>query len=145
MSITVRYFVLLVATVLAAVVFSGCGSFVKNSYKTLETTSATLTASATAFEKYDHDTQMDIVAAGKKAGKSKDAIQAELERYRNLRAPVLKAFTEAGAVVVAGRALLPLVEAGVKKETDIAAWLTQLLNAAEAVRQALSTFGLGGG
>jgi hypothetical protein len=128
---------------MAAIAGSGCASGVYGAYQTLGNTAQVLEASTKAFESFDHDHQLAIVKRDKDAGHPEQS-EADLAAYHDQRAPVAKAFIDAGATVQAGYALLPLVERGLRKDDDLNAWLTDLFNAAQKIRQALVTLGVSG-
>jgi hypothetical protein len=129
------------------VIGAGCAHGTTGAYQALANVSSSTDASLKAFEGFDHDYQLALVDADQKAGKNQAQIAADLTAYRSKRVTVNKAFADADAVLGTGHALLPLVEAGVEKQTDLTAWLSQLFTAAQEVQQALAAVGvnLGGG
>lgn len=127
---------------LALLVSSGCAHGVAGGYQAEANTTKSVDGALHAFEAFDHDYQQLIVSNDKKAGKTPEQIESDLQAYRAKRAEVNRAFADAGAVLLTGAGLLPLVESGVKKQSDLNAWLVQLWQAAEEVQKALSLIGV---
>lgn len=131
--------------VLALPFMSACGASTSTvTYQTGRATAQIGSASLDGFEQFDHDYQMKIVADGKKAGKTADAIAADLKAYRAKRPAVNKAFADFGATLLSGRALVPLVLSGVKKQTDLDAWAAKVAASWADVEKAIALLKGGG-
>lgn len=126
-----------------AIAACGCAtSATTAAYQAINNVTASADAGLKAFEAFDKDYQMQIVSEDKAAGKTSTAIEADLSTYRQKRAALNKAFAAVNAAVTTGQALLPLVDSGIKKTTDLSTWETQLLAAASALQQALADLGV---
>lgn len=126
--------------IIFALALSACASAPKVAYQTLAATAQSLETSRATFVDYDRLHQSEIVSAAKKAGKDP---APELYAYREKRKKVVEAFDYAKAVVLSGKAVMPLVESGVAKSKDVDIWIKQLLEAANQVRAALAAVGVG--
>ena len=127
---------------MALLVSSGCAHGIAGAYQAEANTTKSVDGALHAFEAFDHDYQLLIVSDDKKAGKTPEQIESDLQAYRGKRAAVNRAFADAGAALLAGAGRLPLVESGIKKQSDLNAWLVQLAQAAAEVQQALSLIGV---
>jgi hypothetical protein len=108
------------------------------SYQTGYATAKTGSATLDSFEQFDHDYQLQIVKSDKAAGKSADAIAADLKAYRAKRSAVNDAFKKFDGVLFSGRGLMPLVLSGVKKQSDLNAWAAQLAEAWADIQKAIT-------
>lgn len=122
------------------VAMTGCAHGVTGAYQTEANVANSTDAAIKGFMSFDHD--YEIALGDKSNGKTPDQRQADLKAYRVKRIYVNKAFADANAALSTGHALLPLVESGIKKQTDMNAWLSQLLAAAQEVQQALAAVGV---
>lgn len=113
-------------------------------YQTLANVSSGSDAALKAFEAYDKDYQLSLVAADKKAGKAQPAIAADLAAYRAKRAPINKGAADVSLALAGGHVLIPLVQSGVNKQSDLDAWMSQLLAAWSELQTALAGAGIGG-
>ncbi len=113
---------------------AGCGgaSFTDTANKTLSTSLAATNAARDQFLSWDKAHQMELVAVATSPEEAKDALAA----YRAKRMPVIKAFTITYTSIGAAAALVPLVEKGIKKETDLIRLLVDVASAASAVKDA---------
>jgi hypothetical protein len=135
------------ATCAAAVValsalawISGCAPGLGGYQQALSNAEHVQSGAISALEQFDAQYQAEVVA---KATSEADG-KAKLEVYRAKRNAVIKVVQDAAAVSAVGAALIPLVERGLKKVTDLDAWLSDLLPAVLRVRQAITTFTGGG-
>lgn len=91
---------------------------------------------------YDKAKQQKIVDDGKAAGKTAEAIQLEINVYRVERDKVVDGFLQAMLIVDKGHKLIPLVQSGVNKETDLAVWIPEAIAAIQAILEVLKGFGV---
>lgn len=127
---------------LFALALPGCAPGVTGSYQTLGNIAKAGETSARTFESFDREHQLALVAEGKKAGKTKEQVEADLSEYQKKRGPVTLAFSVLAGLVQSGYALLPLVERGLKKDKDVAAWLSEVLAATGQLEEALARVGV---
>lgn len=112
---------------------SACsGSFTDRAHRTLNTTLAATNAARDEFVAWDKAKQLELVDAAE----TKEAAEAALAEYRRKRAPVLRAFTIAYTSIAAAAAMVPLVDKGIKKESDLVPLLTDAVNAAVELKKA---------
>ena len=120
--------------VVLALLAVGCGgaSFTSTAHKALNTSLASTNAARDQFLAWDKAHQMEIVDVAD----TKEAAQAGLAAYRAKRLPVIKAFTIAYTSIGAAASLIPLVDKGIKKDTDLIPLLGDVAAAVGAVKQA---------
>ena len=121
------------AVVLALFVV-GCGgaSFTDTAQKTLTTSLAATNAARDQFLSWDRAHQLELVDAAT----SPDDAKADLATYRAKRVKVIRAFTITYTTIGAAAALIPLVERGIKKDTDLIRLLIDVASATAAVKDA---------
>lgn len=119
----------------------GCAPGLDGARQALSTAERVQSTSIKALEQYDTDHQMAIVAAAKTQADG----EKSLADYRLQRGKVVSAILDAAAVTQVGVTLIPLVELGQKKSSDLATWLTNLLAAGIKMREALAQFGVPAG
>ena len=114
----------------------GCGgSFVHKANKTLVASLAVPNAARDGFVSWDRAHQLELVDSSA----TKAEAVARLKTYRAKRAKVLKAFTVAYVSIDIAVALMPLVDKGLKKETDLLPLLADVAVAVAAVKDAYDT------
>ncbi len=141
-AIIVTCFVMAVSGLFFVLILPGCAGGVLTGYQTLTNISKSGEASARAFEEFDRQHQLSIVADGRKAGKTEVQIQDELDSYRKKLEPVVKSFSILAGLIQAGYALLPLVERGVKKQKDLDLWFSDILRASGELVSTLAKLGV---
>lgn len=124
--------------VLLVILLAACATGVDGARQALTNTDQLLSASAMALEKFDPEWERHLVDIAT----DRASAQKALADYRAKRAVAVRVMTDAGAVLATGPALIALVELGVKKSSDLAAWLTQLEDAMLKVSQALAALGV---
>lgn len=124
--------------VLLALLVSGCQTTVDRARQSLTAVERTVTAAASALDTYDLNHQEEILKSSSDPVKVKEALAA----YRSKRGKVVQALVETGAVCAAGHPLIDAVELGVRKITDLEAWIPVLLDAATKIVAALKEFGV---
>ncbi len=122
----------------AGLALAGCNNAVTAAQKSLTVAEQTISASTKALEQYDYQAQEGIVA---KAA-SPDAAKQQIATYRASRTVVIKAIADAQACALVGQSLIPLVQSGAKKSTDLTVWVAQLAGVAAQLVAALSTLGV---
>ena len=127
-----------IACMLLGLAFAGCHSFVDGAKQSITVAENTIATTTKVITQYDLQMQQGIVAKAT----DQATVKAQLTQYRNDRAAVVKAVADAQSVVLAGAALIPLVESGVKSQTDLSMWLGQLGTASTALISALHMFGV---
>jgi hypothetical protein len=115
---------------------AACGgqtTYIQKTQKSLAVTQETLQIAQKAFVSWDDAHQQAIVASAT----TQDEATKALADYRDKRQPVIKAFTIAYSSIAAATAMIPLVQDGVKKETDLGVLLRDTLSAALEVKSAI--------
>jgi hypothetical protein len=118
-----------------------CSGWVNAGYTALSTTADAARATEASFVQFDAEYQHQVVVSGKKASKTGDQIQADLDAYRAKRATVVKAFADLKAIMLVGQGLLPLAEKGTADKQDVATWIGDLFKAANVLSKALQQIG----
>jgi hypothetical protein len=96
----------------------------------------------TSIVKFDKEYQDKILIEGmKKRQDPQWTIQALFE-YRDKRDKLVEVVNKVNAVIATIQALLPLVESGVKKESDVNLWLSKLYVLLPQLYEAMKVFGL---
>jgi hypothetical protein len=129
---------------------SACAPGTDGARQALAAAERVSTQAVSSLEQYDLVQQQAIVDAAKQVCASSPDLAKCIEEnaakpvaaYRPKRLVVVKAITDESAVIAVGKALLPLVDSGVKKSTDVTAWLSQLLDEGVALASALHAFGV---
>ncbi len=116
----------------------GCHNPIDVARQSLAATERAISASTTSLQAYDLTAQEQILAANPDPAAARAAIDA----YRAKRATVVKVIADAAAVCAVGHPLIDAVEAGVKKQTDLSAWMATLLDLATQMMAALKAFGV---
>lgn len=116
------------------VLITACGgsSFTEKAHSSLGTALVATNAARDEFLAWDKAHQLELVDAAPTA----EAAKASLAAYRAKRAPVLHAFTVAYTAIGAAAAYIPLVDKGIKKESDLLPLLADVATAAIATRDA---------
>jgi len=122
------------AFVIVAMVASvGCGAgFTDKANSTLATSLAATNAARDQFVAWDKAHQKELVDQAA----TRDAAEGALKSYRAKRGPVLKAFTAVYTAIATAAAAIPLVDKGIKHETDLVPLLSDVAAAALVVKEA---------
>lgn len=124
---------LLILAVLVTLV--ACSGSVKQRADTaLSTALAATNAARDQFLAWDKAHQLELV----EAAQTREQGEASLAAYRAKRAPVLHAFTVAYASIGAAAALVPLVERGIRKDTELTGLIAEAAAAIAAIREAVA-------
>ena len=116
------------------ILLSACGGG-SISHKTNEAIKVALTATneaRTQFTAWDKQHQLSIVDKAQ----TREQAESELQSYREKRQKIIQAFTVAYSSMAAASALVPLVQAGEKKEKDL---FVLLVDAAMAVKSVIAS------
>jgi len=127
---------LFAASVVTFLMAASCAHGLDGARQALTAAEKIQTDTILLIEKYDVERQADIV----KAAPSLELGQRHLFDYRLKRDAVVKVVLDAAAITSVGETLLPLVEHGQKKQTDLDLWLKDLLTAGLKVREAVNEF-----
>jgi hypothetical protein len=120
---------------LFALALAGCGgSLADKASKTLATSLAATNAARDSFVSWDEKHQLAIVD---EAG-SREAGEVALKSYRGKRQKVIYAFTVAYTTIAAAATLIPLIEAGEKKDADLTRLVLDAVVAATAIKDAIA-------
>lgn len=125
--------------IVAALLLSGCASLADTSRQAVTTAVQVLSATADTMGKVDKDRQDQIL---KDAQHCADAAclgeaQHQLDAWRELRGKIVFAIEgvwDSVAVLATG---IPLYERGLKKDTDLNGWLSDLWGSLKALRSLL--------
>lgn len=116
-------------------VLSGCGgSITEQARDTLATALTATDAARDGFIEWDAAHQQGLV----ERATSREDAEAKLRNYRRSRERVLKAFTVSYAAIAAAAAMLPLVQRGEKRETDLVGLVVDAVEAATEVKAAIA-------
>ena len=85
--------------------------------------------------------QQEIIDEGVKSG-DLAGMKVKLADYRAKRDKMVTVVLDVVAVTAAGHTIIPLVESGVKSESDLNVWIAQAADALLRLREALSQFGV---
>jgi len=115
---------------------TACGgqtSYIQKAQKSLTVTHQAVQIAEKAFDSWDGTHQQELVA---KASSPEEAT-ASLAAYRDKRQPVIKAFVIAYTSIASVSAIIPLVDKGLKPETDLMALLGEAFMASIQVKKAV--------
>jgi hypothetical protein len=112
------------------IIMAACGgSVTQRTSQALGTALGATNAARDQFSAWDKQHQLDIVDRAT----TREQAEAELAAYRAKRQKIVQAFTVAYGAIASAAATVPLVEAGVKKETDLLGLLTDAVGAVQTV------------
>lgn len=117
------------------VVVTACSGSIKQRADTALSTALLATnAARDQFLAWDKAHQLELIAAAQTRAQGEAALAA----YRAKREPVLHAFTVAYAAIGAAAALVPLVERGLRKDTELTGLIAEAATAIAAIREAVA-------
>jgi hypothetical protein len=119
---------------------AGCGRLVTNLYKSAGTAAVTAAACYRAVDDADKQREEEIYQAAK-AGNVSAAV-AKAEDWRPKYATARAVCTGIDVAAQGAMSAIPLVESGLMKEKDAAAWIPKLLALGASVVEALAQFGI---
>jgi hypothetical protein len=132
----IALFFAVVLLMVLAVLSAGCAPGLDGARQALSTAERVQTDTIHALETYDAERQENIV----KAATTVEDGKRQLLAYRAKRDAVVNIINDAAAVTAVGETLIPLVQSGVKKQTDLDVWLAELLKVGLSLRQAIADF-----
>lgn len=115
---------------------TACGgqtTYIQKAQKSLTVTHQAVQVAEKAFVSWDTAHQQEIVARATSA----EQATAEINAYREKRQPVIKAFVVAYSSIASISAIIPLVEKGLKPETDLMNLLLEAFAASVEVKKAI--------
>ena len=105
------------------------GSVTERTTQALGTALGATNAARDQFTAWDKDHQLVIVDAAK----TREAAEKSLSDYRGKRQKIVQAFTVAYTSIASAAAMVPLVEAGTKKDTELLGILADAVGAVQTV------------
>jgi hypothetical protein len=115
------------------ILWTACGgSIAERTNKALSTALTATNAARDQFTQWDKQHQLDIVD---KASTREEA-EGGLKEYREKRQKIIQAFTVAYTSMASAAAMVPLVQAGEKKDRDL---IMLLANSVEAVQSVIAS------
>lgn len=125
--------------IFAALTFAGCAPGTDGARQALTAAEQLETQAIGSLESFDATYQAQIVEQHKvDVPGGEKALQA----YRIKRAEVVKVVLDVATVTATGKPLIALVDLGLKKSSDLGAWLASLIESLAKLRTALSAFGV---
>lgn len=119
---------------------TACGgqtTYIQKAQKSLAVTYEAVQVAEKAFVSWDTSHQQEIVAKSN----SPEEAAAALNAYRDKRQPVIKAFVVAYSSIASIGAIIPLVEKGLKPESDLMTLLSEAFMASIEVKRAIEAIG----